>query len=117
MPFANHRIFRGIAVLAVSASLTSGLFAGSVLPPGYSLPSEPNPQRGGCASCSSSASSPEAVFLNSSGFARMDINLKTLPPFNDGLLLIGLGQTIAFMPSTMYQLLMPGAKDGLNDSI
>ncbi|MFZ2656917.1 MAG: hypothetical protein WAX69_18430, partial [Victivallales bacterium] len=106
-----------IALMLVSASIATSSFAGQILPPDYALPSEPNPQSGGCTTCSSSASSPESVFLNSSGFARMDINLNTLSALNHALFLVELGKTTAYMPSTIYQLLMPGAKDGLNDSI
>ena len=116
MSFLDQRLLKLHFALAVSSFITFSTIAGNILPFGYTLPSEPNSQAGGCASCTSSGS-PEAVFLNSSGFAKMDVNLNTLSSINHGLLLLELGKTTAFSPTTIYQLLMPGAKDGLQDSI
>ena len=69
MLFDKRGFLKRFIVLSVSAFTGFYAFSGDILPSGYTLPAEPSPQTSGCATCSSSAESPEAVSLNASGFA------------------------------------------------
>ncbi len=111
---------KAVAASAVAMLIALQALPAGVLPPGYGLPQEPDPNMAGgmnsCPSCLDSGSA-EVVALDQHGFARLNVDMNTFSPFPHSLLTIELGKPDAYMPSTYYMICLPGAKEGLSDSV